>query len=81
MATAKVEQNAAGDYALGIDVGGAFVPFAVITAARVAHQVERHEDLTAKAEAGDKNAQEVLSEGFAAPNASWTDDEPKGKGK
>ena len=58
MASVKVEQNAAGDYAIGVEVEGAFIPFAQVSAARIAHQVERRQDLEEKAKGGDEEAQD-----------------------
>lgn len=57
-------KNAAGDVALGIEVEGAFIPFASVPAHRIQHAVDRHANLTERAKANDEEAQKVLEEDF-----------------
>jgi len=73
--------NAAGDVSVGVVIEGAFVPFATLSAAKVAQYVERGHDLQARAEGKDvaaaAMAQEVLGTAFKpkAKNAKSKDED------
>jgi hypothetical protein len=80
VATVKVEQNAAGDYAVGVEHEGVFIPVSTVSANRVTQLVERRQDLEQKAKDGDEAAQEALDSEYGAKPKSKSEDEKKGGG-
>lgn len=65
---AQIATNAAGDYALGFTVDGAFVPLATVAAHRVGQIVERQATLKAR---GDDPAHEGHGPALDALEADW----------
>lgn len=69
-------KNAAGDVAIGVEIEGVFVSFVTVPAQRIAHYVERGQQLAerAKDEAheGHEQAQKALEADFkgSKPNAA-----------
>lgn len=78
MASVKAESNAAGDYAIGIEVEGVFIPFAQVPAHRIAHQIERRQQLEERAQANDDEAQKVLAAEFGAGKPPESEGKAKG---
>jgi len=70
----SVVKNGSGDYSIGSEIEGVFVPFLWLSGARVAQLVQRGQDLQARAEAGDEQAKSVLGDAFKPKTKS------KGKG-
>jgi len=60
----SVVKNGSGDYSIGKEIAGVFVPFLSLSSARVAQLVQRGQDLQARAEAGDEQAKSVLGDAF-----------------
>lgn len=62
----KEVKHGNGDVSLGLDIEGAFVPFATVSAARIGHLTERAADLAAKLESSDpeevKRAEEAIAQ-------------------
>lgn len=81
MASVKAEQNPAGDYAIGVEIEGVFVPFVQVSAARIQHAVERRENLEQRASENDEEAQAVLDAEFGAKPAEGAESGSKGGGR
>jgi hypothetical protein len=58
----KLIQSGAGDYSIGAEIEGAFVPFLTLSAGRVSQLVQRGHDLQERAEQGDERARDLLGE-------------------
>lgn len=62
MANVQVVEHGSGDVSIGVDVEGVYVPFASVTAARIAHLVERAAGLQARSESGDAEDEKRVRE-------------------
>lgn len=62
----SVKTNPNGDYALGAEIDGQWVPFVILSGATVAGRVERSRNLAEQADQGNESAAGVL---FASPAA------------
>lgn len=81
MASVKAEQNPAGDYAIGVEVEGVFIPFVQVPAERIQHALERQQTLEERAAENDEQAQGVLDAEFGAKPAAEEKSGAKGGGR
>jgi hypothetical protein len=79
LADVKAQRNAAGDYAIGVEVEGVFIPFAAVSAARIQHAVERRQNLEQRASENDEEAQQVLDADYGGEAEPEAESAPEGK--
>ena len=73
-----VTNNEAGDYFVGIEVDGTFIPFATLPATKIGHATERAKNLSELAGSDDPEAVKRHDEAAASLPYSRKTTEPKG---